>query len=221
MKIFKQLDHPNIIKFLDSEIIDKNLFIYLEYIPNGSIKHVVDKYGPLNENLIKIYFKQILDGLEYLHTKKIVHRDVKSANILLDCKGNIKLSDFGCSGQHQDVQIVTSMNPRVNNSEEFLDSIKGTLPWMAPEVVLQQKYGKKADIWSLGCTLLEMATGCTPWGKLDNFFQAMNRIGRSNDVPEIPSQLSNNLRDLLMLCFKRNPKERPSIAALRGHPFLQ
>jgi serine/threonine protein kinase len=203
------LDHPNIIKFIDSEIIENNLFIYLEYISGGSIKYILDKYGPLNENITKIYLKQILEGLEYLHSKQIVHRDIKCANILLDVKGGIKLSDFGCSGQFKD------------STEDFLDSLKGTLPWMAPEVMCQCKYGKSADIWSLGCSLIEIATGYPPWGKLDNCYQAMNKIGKSNDIPDIPSFISDNFKDFLIKCFKRNPKERATIKELKEHPFLK
>jgi serine/threonine protein kinase len=209
---------------LGSESLEGELFLYLEYISGGSIKYVLDKYGPLNENLIKIFLKQILDGLEYLHSKRIVHRDIKSANILLDVKGNIKLFDFGCSGQY----IENSLNFEINqiesnniyNSEEFLDSLKGTLPWMAPEVVCQKKYGKKADVWSLGCTVLEMVTGKPPWGKLDNFYQAMIKIGKSNDIPEIPCNVSENLKDFLLVCFKRNPKERPNIKKLKEQRFV-
>ncbi len=206
----------------------------MEYISGGSIKYILDKYGPLNENLIKIFLKQVLEGLEYLHSKGIVHRDIKSANILLDVKGNIKLFDFGCSAQYIESSSKMPSAPngdisafstdlkemQVNNSEEFLDSLKGTLPWMAPEVVCQKKYGKKADVWSLGCTVLEMATGKPPWGKLDNFYQAMIKIGKSNDIPEIPNKISKNLRDFLLMCFRRNPKERPSIKRLKEHIFV-
>ena len=178
--------------------------------------------------------KQVLEGLEYLHSKGIVHRDIKSANILLDVNGNIKLFDFGCSAQYlensskmpsgPDLDLCTFSTElkdmQMNNSEEFLDSLKGTLPWMAPEVVCQKRYGKKADVWSLGCTVLEMATGKPPWGKLDNFYHAMIKIGKSNDIPEIPNKISKNLRDFLLMCFRRNPKERPSIKRLKDHIFV-
>lgn len=189
------------------------MFIYLEYISGGSIKYIVDKYGALNENLTKIYLRQILDGIEYLHSKKIVHRDIKCANILLDSNGEIKLSDFGCSAQIIDAQL--------SRSDNFLDSLKGTIPWMAPEVICQIKYGKPADIWSLGCTLIEIATGKSPWGNLDNCYQAMAKIGKTNCIPEIPLFLSDKFKDFLIKCFKRNPKERATIKELKEHPFLK
>ncbi len=206
--MYQHLDHPNIIKFLGSEIINDILFIYLEFIPGGSIKYLLNKYGTFSSKIIKIFLKQILDGLEYLHSKGIVHRDIKSANILVDLKGNIKLSDFGVSGQ---------ISIKKNGESGFLESLKGTLLWMAPEVVCQTKYGKKADIWSLGCTLIEMTTGLPPWGKLENHMEALLKIGKSEENPEIPSNLDESLIDFLKLCFIRNPKERPSVKELKNH----
>ena len=91
---------------------------------------------------------------------------------------------------------------------------------MAPEVIVQQKYGIKADVWSLGCTLLEMVTGQTPWGKLDNFYQAMFKIGRSDDIPDIPTNISDNFRDFISSCLKKNPEERADLRTLKLHPFL-
>ncbi len=180
----------------------------MEYIPGGSIKYILNKYGPLSEKLIRLYLRQILNALIFLHKNGIVHRDVKSANVLVDLNGHIKLSDFGCSGSNLD------------ESEKFT-SLKGTIPWMAPEVIRQNKYGKKADIWSLGCTVLEMATGEVPWGKLENYVQALFKIGRSDDIPNIPKNLSNELRDFILSCFSRDPKERPSAEQLKAHPFIQ
>jgi len=210
--MYQYLDHPNIIKFLGSEVIKDTLFIYLEYIPGGSIKYLLNKYGTFNCKIIKIYLKQIIAGLEYLHSKGVVHRDIKSANILVDLKGNIKLSDFGVSGQ---------ISIKKNEGESgFLESLKGTLLWMAPEVICQTKYGKKADIWSLGCTLLEMSTGVPPWGKIENQMQAILLIGKSNENPDIPNNLDKDLIDFLRKCFIRNPKERPSATDLKNHNFL-
>lgn len=179
----------------------------------GSIRYILDRYGPLNENLTKIFLKQILDGLTYLHSKGICHRDIKSANILLDINGKVKLSDFGCSNQM--VSLIDS-----SSCEEFMSSLKGTLPWMAPEVICQKKYGKKADIWSLGCTLIEILTGSPPWGKLDNCYHAITRIGKSNDIPEIPSNISETFKDFILNCLKRDPNERASLKMLRKHPFV-
>ncbi len=172
---------------------------------------MLDKFGTLDEKLIKIYLKQILFGISYLHEKGIVHRDLKCANILVDLKGNIKLSDFGCSGQLSNSNYADS---------EILNSLKGTIPFMAPEVICQNKYGRKADIWSIGCTALEMATGKLPWGHFDNYFQAMYKIGKSNDIPEVPMKISSSFKSFLLNCFKRNYKERPGIKELLSHEFI-
>ena len=213
MKLYKNLDHTNIIKFYNSEIIEKSLFIYLEYIPGGSLKNLIDKFGSLSTRLIKLYLPKIIEGLEYLHSKGIVHRDIKSANILVDLNGNIKLSDFGVSGQ---ISLKKS-----SGDSCFLQSLKGTLLWMAPEVICQIKYDFKADIWSLGCTLLEMATGFPPWGKIENHMEAFMKIGRSEEDPEIPENLNSDLINVIKRCLIRNPMERITLDEIKKHKFLE
>lgn len=187
------------------------MFIYMELIPNGSIKRALDMYSNLSENLIRIYLKQILEGLEYLHSKGIIHRDIKSANILLDVGAKVRLTDFGCS------RLLTN----VKNSEiDNIKSFQGTLAWMAPEVVVRRQYGRKADIWSLGCTLIEMATGNSPWGKIDHFFLATKMIGDSDLIPPLPSNASPEFKDFLLKCLNRDVEKRPSVTELRSHPFI-
>ena len=215
VKIYENLNHPNIIKYIFSEQISNYYFLYLEYIPGGSIKNIVEQFGGINETLIRKYTKQILVGLKYLHDNKIIHRDIKCANILIGDKGIIKLTDFGCSKK---ISLKFSKKDSSSN-EEYCTSLKGTIPWCAPEVICHKKYGKKADIWSLGCTLLEM-TGNQPWGKIDNIFQVMNKIGKTNLTPEIPDYLSNNFKDFLELCFKREPKKRANLKTLMKHKFI-
>ena len=215
VKIYENLNHPNIIKYIFSEQINNYYFLYLEYIPGGSIKNIVEQFGGINERLIRKYTKQILLGLKYLHDNKIIHRDIKCANILIGDKGIIKLTDFGCSKK---ISLKFSKKDSSSN-EEYCTSLKGTIPWCAPEVICHKKYGKKADIWSLGCTLLEM-TGNQPWGKNDNIFQVMNKIGKTNLTPEIPDYLSNNFKDFLELCLKREPKKRANLKTLMKHKFI-
>ena len=215
VKIYENLNHPNIIKYIFSEQIGNYYFLYLEYIPGGSIKAMIDQFGGFNEILIRKYTKQILLGLKYLHDNKIIHRDIKCANILIGDKGIIKLTDFGCSKK-----ITMKLSKKDSSSnEEYFTSLKGTIPWCAPEVICHKKYGKKADIWSLGCTLIEM-TGHQPWGNFDNIYQVMNKIGKSNLTPEIPGYLSNNFKDFLELCFKREPKKRANLKTLIKHRFI-
>ena len=215
VKIYENLNHPNIIKYIFSEQISSYYFLYLEYIPGGSIKNMIEQFGGFNEILIKKYTKQILSGLKYLHDKKIIHRDIKCANILIGNRGMIKLTDFGCSKK-----ISMKLEKKDSSSNgEYCTSLKGTIPWCAPEVICHKKYGKKADIWSLGCTLIEM-TGNQPWGNIENIFQVMNKIGKSNLTPEIPDYLSDNFKNFLKLCFKRDPKQRANLKTLIKHSFI-
>jgi serine/threonine protein kinase len=213
VKIYKNLNHKNIIKYIYSEQINNYYFLYLEYIKGGSIKNLIDQFGGFNESLIKIYTKQILEGLKYLHDNKIIHRDIKCANILIGDKGIIKLTDFGCS------KTIIINKKDSSSNEEYCTSLKGTIPWCAPEVICHKKYGKKADIWSLGCTLIEM-TGHKPWGNIENIYQIMNKIGKSNLTPEIPDCLSDNFKNFLDLCLKRDPKKRANLKTLLKHNFI-
>ena len=215
VKIYEHLNHPNIIKYIFSEQISNYYFLYLEYIPGGSIKSMIDQFGGFNEILIRKYTKQILSGLKYLHDKKIIHRDIKCANILIGNNGFIKLTDFGCSKK---ISMKLAKKDSSSNGE-YCTSLKGTIPWCAPEVICHKKYGKKADIWSLGCTLIEM-TGNQPWGNIENIFQVMNKIGKSNLIPDIPDYLSNNFKNFLRLCFKRDPKQRANLKTLMKHNFI-
>merc|ERR1712050_466236 len=139
-------------------------------------------FGPLEESLIARYMCNLLQGLDYLHTRDppVLHRDIKGANILvgLDCR--VKLSDFGCSKRSAGTAIQT---------------LRGSVPWMAPEVMRQSEYGRKADIWSIGCVLIEMSTASAPWGHFDNCLAAMVRIAMSEETPPVPSRLSSNCRE--------------------------
>lgn len=148
----QKLEHENIVKYIGAEIVEQKFCIYLEYVPGGSICGIYQKFGPLTEPMIKQYTKQILSGLTYLHKNKVVHCDLKGANILVDSNGKIKLADFGCSKTFE------------ASFSNLKGQIKGSLPWMAPELIVNKGYGRKADVWSLGCCLVEMAIGGNPWG---------------------------------------------------------
>jgi serine/threonine protein kinase len=209
-QILKSVSHENIIKYIDSEIIDKNLVLYLEYLPGGSLRILLDKYGPLNEELIKIYLSHILKGLKYLHDKEIIHGDIKAANVLLDLEGKAKLADFGCS-----YNILNTLNQK-----ECIDVIKGSIPWMAPEVIKRENMGKPADVWSLGCLLIELVTAKTPWNEFTSHYQAIYRIAKSDDIPNIPENISSSLFNLIKSCLNRNYTQRISVEELINHPFF-
>ncbi|CAL0325193.1 unnamed protein product [Lupinus luteus] len=207
INLLNQLSHPNIVQYYGSELGKEVLSVYLEYVSGGSIHKLLQEYGPFSEPVIQIYTRQIVSGLAYLHGRNTVHRDIKGANILVDPNGEIKLADFG-------------MAKHISSSASML-SFKGSPHWMAPEVVLNTNgYSLPVDIWSLGCTILEMATARPPWSQFEGV-AAIFKIGNSNDMPEIPEHLSNDAKNFIKLCLHRNPLARPTAQKLLDHPFIR
>ncbi len=210
VNLLKQLDHPNIVRYLGTDKTGKILNIFLEYVPGGSIASLLANFGSFKEPVVKLYTKQILLGLEYLHRNAIMHRDIKGANILVDNTGTVKLADFGASKKIEELVTVGS----------GANSVKGTPYWMAPEVITQTGHGRQADIWSVACTVIEMATGKPPWSQYGSQVSAMFHIAKSKGPPLIPHELSPECKDFLYLCFNRNWRERPSAETLLQHPFV-
>jgi serine/threonine protein kinase len=210
VNLLKQLDHPNIVRYLGTEKTPKVLNIFLEYVPGGSIASLLANFGSFKEPVVKLYTKQILLGLAYLHRNAIMHRDIKGANILVDNTGTVKLADFGASKKIEELVTVGS----------GANSVKGTPYWMAPEVITQTGHGRQADIWSVACTVIEMATGKPPWSQYGSQVSAMFHIAKSKGPPLIPHELSPECKDFLYLCFNRNWRERPSAETLLEHPFV-
>lgn len=201
------LRHPNIVQYYGSETVDDKLYIYLEYVSGGSIYKLLQEYGKFGENAIRNFTRQILSGLAYLHAKNTVHRDIKGANILVDPNGRVKLADFGMA-KHM-------------NGQSCPLSFKGSPYWMAPEVIKNSNGCNLAvDIWSLGCTVLEMATTKPPWSQYEGI-AAMFKIGNSKELPTIPNHLSEDGKEFVRLCLQRNPLNRPSAAQLLEHPFIK
>lgn len=211
VRILKGMKNKHIVKYLGSEFIQDTFCIYLEYLPGGSFSKLLYNLGPLPEVTVRAYLIQILKGLDYLHNSGVIHRDLKGANILLDSKGKVKLSDFGCSKQYQSI----------DSESGFTTSVKGSLPWMAPEVIKQKGYGRKADIWSIGCVALEMLTAKNPWEIEDNHIIFMMKMVTENTIPEIPAGISSSAKEFLMDCFQRDPAFRKSAKELLNHEFLR
>ncbi|KAI3710809.1 hypothetical protein L2E82_40603 [Cichorium intybus] len=206
--LLSRLRHPNIVQYFGSETVDDKLYIYLEYVSGGSIHKLLQEYGQLGEIAIRSYTHQILSGLEYLHAKNTVHRDIKGANILVDPNGRVKLADFG-------------MAKHISGPSCPL-SFKGSPYWMAPEVINNNSNGCNlaVDIWSLGCTVLEMATTKPPWSQYEGV-AALFKVGNSKELPSIPDHLSEDGKDFILQCLQRNPSRRPSAAQLLDHPFVK
>ncbi|MED6168727.1 hypothetical protein PIB30_014190 [Stylosanthes scabra] len=210
VKLLKNLKHSNIVRYLGTAREEDSLNILLEFVPGGSISSLLGKFGSFPELVIKMYTKQLLLGLEYLHDNGIIHRDIKGANILVDNKGCIKLADFGASKKV--VELAT-----INGTK----SIKGTPHWMSPEVILQTGHTISTDIWSVACTVIEMATGKPPWSQqYPQEASALYYVGTTKSHPPIPENLSAEAKDFLLKCFHKEPDLRPSASDLLLHPFI-
>lgn len=211
IEIMKKLDHPNITQYLGTSQINNYLYILTEWVPGGSIKSLISKFGKFTEQIIHAYTSQILSGLIYLHDNNVLHRDIKPANVLVSDKGAIKLADFGASKQLRDVNV-----------ETFEESLKGTPYYIAPEVIIERKYSFASDIWSLGCTVYEMITGSPPWKQLQcgTIASLLYHIANGKQPPTIPSDISIELVSFLNTCFQRRPEERSSARELFQHPFM-
>ncbi|KAH9685969.1 protein kinase domain-containing protein [Citrus sinensis] len=203
--LLSRFEHENIVQYFGTDKDENRLFIFLELVTKGSLANLYQKYH-LMDSQVSAYTRQILNGLNYLHEQNVVHRDIKCANILVDASGSVKLADFGLAK-------ATTMND--------VKSCKGTPFWMAPEVVnlKNRGYGLTADIWSLGCTVLEMLTRQPPYSHLEGM-QALFRIGKG-EPPLVPNSLSRDARDFILKCLQVNPNDRPTAAQLMEHPFVK
>lgn len=211
--LMKELDHRHIVRYLGTEVSALELHIFMEYVPGGSIAKMLKQFGVFNEVLIERYTRQILLGVEYLHGKGIIHRDIKGANVLVNDQGVAKLTDFGCSKQLQGM--------RSNTFEESMKAIQGSVPWMAPEVIKQTGFGRSSDIWSVGATVIEMATAHHAWPALTNNLSALFQIATTTTPPTIPETLSDPAQQFLSRCLVINPKDRASASQLLQAPFLR
>eukprot|EP01012_Entosiphon_sulcatum_P043272 TRINITY_DN5750_c0_g1_i1.p1 TRINITY_DN5750_c0_g1~~TRINITY_DN5750_c0_g1_i1.p1 ORF type:complete len:730 (+),score=80.00 TRINITY_DN5750_c0_g1_i1:41-2230(+) len=210
VSLLRSLAHRHIVKYIGTDRSNPACFtVLLEFVPGGSVASLLSKFGPFCESVIRHYMEQTLSGLQYLHKMGIIHGDIKGGNLLLAEDGTIKLADFGMAH--------LLFKTGVNTQEVF-----GTILWMAPEITRQEAATVKADIWSLGCTVIEMATAKLPWHErhFDNPNQAFLAIATCTEPPKCTAAITPKLQSLLDICLRLEPGQRHSCDQLLRNPFF-
>ncbi|KAF6019027.1 MAP3K1 [Bugula neritina] len=155
IRMMATLNHPNIVRILGATQTGAHFNMFVEWMPGGSVSHLLEKYGAFSEPVITSYTQQVFMGLAYLHDHHILHRDMKGANLLVDSTGkHLRIGDFGACAQ-----LASSMT----GAGELKGQLLGTIAFMAPEVLRGEHYGRACDVWSVGCVIIEMVTTKPPW----------------------------------------------------------
>ncbi|KIX10532.1 uncharacterized protein Z518_01615 [Rhinocladiella mackenziei CBS 650.93] len=211
INLLQGLRHPHIVQYLGTSSDEDHLNIFLEYVAGGSIAGMLKQYNTFQEPLVRNFTRQILEGLSYLHARNIIHRDIKGANILVDNRGAVKISDFGVSKK-------TNFNG-MNAAPGTRTSLQGSVFWMAPEVVRQSGQSIKSDIWSVGCLVVEMFTGSRPFPSMTTL-QTLFAVGSNNEKPTIPESASEDAKKFMNKTFEVDHEKRPGADVLLREKFL-
>ncbi|KAF3791537.1 Mitogen-activated protein kinase kinase kinase [Nymphaea thermarum] len=209
--ILSSLSSPHIARCLGADVTceagGRFYNILMEYFPGGTLCDEIRRQGGrLSEREIRRHVSAVLRGLRYLHGIGVVHRDVKGSNLLMGSDGDVRIGDLGSAA--------------MVDGDGATGGFAGTPLFMAPEVARGAMHGCAADVWALGCTVVEMATGRPPWSDIADPVSALYRIGCTDMVPEMPQNLSEQGKDFLSRCLRRNPAERPTAEQLLQHPFV-
>ncbi|KAM8960224.1 mitogen-activated protein kinase kinase kinase 1 isoform 2-T2 [Pelodytes ibericus] len=215
IRMMNHLSHPNIIRMLGATCEKNNYNLFIEWMAGGSVAHLLSKYGAFKELVIINYIDQLLRGLSYLHENQIIHRDIKGANLLIDSTGQrLRIADFGAAAR---------LASKGTGAGEFQGQLLGTIAFMAPEVLRGQQYGRSCDVWSVGCSIIEMSCAKPPWNaeKHSNHLALIFKIASATTAPTIPPHLSPGLRDVTLRCLELQPQDRPPSRELLKHPVFR
>ncbi|XP_044761348.1 mitogen-activated protein kinase kinase kinase 4 isoform X2 [Coccinella septempunctata] len=213
MKVLEGISHRNLVKYYGTEIHRDEMMVFMEYCQEGTLENIIAACdGGLPELLMRRYTFQLLSGVHYLHEHGVAHRDIKPANIFMTDDWNcLKIGDFGSAAK---IKAHTTVAGE-------LKGLFGTLAYMAPEVFsAKQGHGRAADIWSVGCVVVEMASGKRPWSELDSNYQIMFKVG-SGARPDPPENMIDEGVDFLRLCFKFKQYLRATAQELLNHDFVK
>ncbi|MDP2437214.1 MAG: protein kinase [archaeon] len=208
VSLLSSLQHDNVVRLIRSVRTPETLNIIMEFIEGGSLLDVIKKFGgSVPETLLRSYVAQMLSGLAYLHQKGVVHRDIKAANLLITKAGQVKMADFGIAALDTD-----------KSAPEH--SFAGSPYWLAPEVILLEKARPQSDVWSMGCTILELLTGSPPYYHLNPLAAMHAMADDAKQVPVPAEACSPALQDFLAKCFTYDVAKRPTAQQLLQHAFV-
>jgi len=209
IRMMRQLRHDNLVKYLGSQMAGDKVYIFMELVPGDTLERLCRSITMTNRQ-IQLIVKQVLLALEFLHSYNVVHRDIKGANVLFDAQGVVKVSDFGTAKHLNPLSSSGSNRPA------------GTILYMAPEIMRGEVCHTAADVWSLGCLIIEMAAGQHPFHErnFSDGIQVINAVGVEKYKPRVPDRLSPSGRDFVQRCLSFDPSDRPTATDLLQHDFI-
>jgi len=223
-----KIHHPNVVAMCGTWMYHGALYLALEFMDQGALTDVLSKYGTMPEEVVAAISYQILSPLAYLKSENKIHRDIKPGNILFNSSGWVKLSDFGIAREKRadevdELQTALENSDLFSNAQScFAETAVGTMKYMAPERILNEKYGPSSDVWSFGLTMMECLIGDYPYGELTSFIDIAETVANGDppSLANVRGSYSDEVKDFLRCCLEKKTSSRSSAKELISHPFL-